>query len=162
MGTSHDSNAIQSNKVFNKKTAITAAIVTGSIATMFALAPATHALDNFNLGSGFSTQDEDKAQSAGLRVAGDDNLKNVGAGTVLNNQDGDQSQSIKSGIESTDNLENVGGNLDTMNKDGDDMQTFSTGARSTDNLDSVSTHANGTTKDEDSSSQYGVSFSFDQ
>jgi hypothetical protein len=158
----HDASAIQSKKVFNKKTAITAAIVTGSIATMFAIAPATHALENFNLGTGISNQDEDQSQSAGLRVAGDDDLENVGAGTVLHNQDGEESQSLTTGLESTDNLENVGGALDAENKDGEEAQSLSTGIQSEDNLEDVSTHAQGMTRDEDSASQYGVSFSFDE
>lgn len=81
-----------------------------SIATVFAFAPATHAigLDNINLGTTLSSQDGDKTNWAGLRIASQDGLENLGIGTSLMSQDGDESRGLNLGLEAVDHLENLG------------------------------------------------------
>lgn len=53
-----------------------------SIATVFAFAPATHAigLDNINLGTTLSSQDGDESRGLNLGLEAVDHLENLGLG----------------------------------------------------------------------------------
>jgi len=167
--------------ILQNKKIVMAALAIGSVATIVGTAaPQTHALgghDNTNLGTGLSNTHGDRSSSLGLRLAGQDGLRDLGAGVQGTNKDGDREQSVGTKVESTDSLRNVGTGTSLTNKDGDQSQSVNAGAKSEDYLrstasgvgatntddyvDGASVGANGATKDDDQASNSGVNSSFD-
>jgi hypothetical protein len=143
--------ALQSKSI-DKSILAVGGVAAAAFATVLAFAPATGALslDNVNLTTGVSSQDgSDEWSSAGLRLATQDGLENLGLGVAANNVDGDEKQSLSLGLEAIDNLENLAFNTNAMNANGDEKQQASLGVQTSDYLDNLNVTGNTLTQDGD-------------
>ena len=155
--------ALQSKKIDTSIIAV-GSVAAAAFAAVLAFAPATGALslDNVNLSTGVSSQDgSDEWSSAGLRLATQDGLENLGIGTMVENVDGDERQSLNLGIEAVDDFENLALNGNLLNMDGNEKQQAGLGVQTSDYLETLDVAGSAQNEDGDERNNFGIKFSFE-
>ena len=156
---------VAESKTINKSILAVGGVAALAFAAVLAFAPTSQALslENVNLSTGVSSQDDDGSWSSlGLRLASQDDLENLGLGLMAQNVDDDESQSLGLGLEATDELENLTLNSEAATQDGDEWTNTGVNLGTEDNLENVWTDVHHMTADGDERSNFGIKFSFDE